>query len=59
MTEAQKQASKKYDKKNTRIFTIKLNYNTDADLIGLLETQKNIQGFIKTVLNEWLRRLIK
>ena len=57
MTEAQKQASKKYDKKNTRIFTIKLNYNTDADLIGLLETRDNIQGFIKTVLNEWLRRL--
>jgi len=56
MTEAQKQASKKYDKKNTRIFTIKLNYNTDADLIRLLETRDNMQGFIKTVLNEWLRR---
>lgn len=59
MTDAQKQASQKYDKKNTRLFTIKLNYNTDADLISLLESQKNIQGFIKTVLNEWLRRITK
>lgn len=50
MTEAQKQASKKYDANNTRTFTIKLNYNTDADLINFLETRKNIQGTIKQVL---------
>lgn len=56
MTEAQRKASRKYDKEKTRIFTIKLNYNTDADLINLLESRTNIQGFIKELLNEWLRR---
>lgn len=56
MTEAQRKASRKYDKENTRIFTIKLNYNNDADLISLLESRPNIQGFIKELLNEWLRR---
>lgn len=59
MTEAQKKASRKYDKEKTRIFTIKLNYNTDADLINLLESRTNIQGFIKELLNEWLRRKTK
>ena len=50
MTEAQKRASAKYDKANTRVFTIKLNYKTDADLISRLESCKNIQGYIKDVL---------
>lgn len=54
MTEAQKRASAKYDKEKTRIFTIKLNYNTDADLIALLESQENIQGFIKRMLKMFL-----
>lgn len=53
MTEAQKKASAKYDKNNTRIFAIKLNRNTDADLITMLESQDNIQGYIK----EKLRRV--
>ena len=56
MTEAQRKASRKYDKEKTRIFTIKLNYNTDADLINLMESRTNIQGFIKELLIEWLRR---
>ena len=54
MTEAQKRASAKYDKEKTRIFTIKLNYNTDADLIAMLEAQENIQGFIKRMLKMFL-----
>lgn len=53
MTEARKIRKAEYDKNNTRIFTIKLNKNTDADLITMLESQDNIQGFIK----ENLRRV--
>ena len=59
MTEAQKRASAKYDKKMTRTFSIKLNYNTDADLIAMLETRTNIQGFIKDLLNMYLSVLTK
>ena len=54
MTEAKRKASAKYDKFNTKIFAIKLNKNTDADLIRLLESQDNIQGYIK----ECLRRAL-
>lgn len=50
MTEAKRKASAKYDKNNTKIFAIKLNKNTDADLIRLLESQDNIQGYIKECL---------
>lgn len=52
MTEAQKRASKKYDANNTRTFTIKLNYNTDADLILYLESVENVQGLIKDLLQK-------
>lgn len=54
MTEAQKKASKKYDAANTRTFTIKLNYNTDADAIAYLETRGNVQGLIKSLIGEKL-----
>lgn len=50
MTEQRKQSQREYDRKNTRTFCIKLNYNTDADLISMLETKDNVQGFIKTLL---------
>ena len=52
MTEAQKEASRRYDKKNCRVFTLKLNYKTDAELIDLLENQLNIQGYLKFLLLE-------
>lgn len=59
MTEAQKKASKKYDAVNTRTFTIKLNYNTDADAIAYLETQGNVQGLIKCLIREKIGGLTK
>ena len=44
------EAQKKYDRKNTKSFCIKLNYNTDADLISYLEAVQNVQGLIKKLL---------
>ena len=46
-TDAQKQATAKYDKENTVVYAIKLNRKTDADIIERLETVGNRQGFIK------------
>lgn len=45
------EAQKRYDKKNTKSFSLKLNYNTDADMIAFLETQSNVQGFLKNLIN--------
>ena len=58
MTEAQKRASRKYDAKNTRTFTIKLNYNTDADMISYLETIENVQGLIKLLIKKHIFKCV-
>jgi len=53
MTEAQKRAQKKYDeahKKDFRIVQLKLNRETDADIIEKLEASGNIQGYIKSLI---------
>ena len=49
-TEAQKRAQKKYDGANKgkwRMIHLKLNRETDADIIERLETSGNIQKYIK------------
>lgn len=53
MTEAQKRAQKKYDeahRKDFRIVNLKLNRETDADIIEKLEASGNIQGYIKNLI---------
>ena len=55
MTEAQKRAQKKYDEANKgkwRMFHLKLNKETDADIIEALEKSGNIQGYIKEAIRE-------
>lgn len=47
MTEAQIRASKKYDKENVIRISLKLNKNTDADILKALTKSNNKQGFIK------------
>lgn len=49
-TEAQKRANAKYDKENTIQKMIKLNKNTDKDIIQYLNTLPNMQGEIKRLI---------
>lgn len=51
-TEAQIRATKKYQEKNTRLMTIRLNLNTDADIIAKLETVESKQGYIKKLIRK-------
>lgn len=51
-TEAQARASKKYQEKNTRLMTIRLNLNTDADIIAKLESVESKQGYIKELIRK-------
>ena len=55
MTEAQKKAAAKYDKNNTRIYSLKLNTNTDKEIIEVLDSTGNVQGFIKALIREYLQ----
>ena len=50
MTEAQKRASSKYDKANTKGIYLKLNKTTDAAIIDHLSTKTNVQGYIKDLI---------
>lgn len=49
-TDAQKRASAKYDRENTKQLMLKLNVNTDSDILNWLEDQPNKQGYIKDLI---------
>lgn len=49
-SEAQMRANAKYDAKATMQIKMKLNKNTDADIIQKLESVDNKQGYIKALI---------
>ena len=55
-TEARKKASAKYDATHTKQIKMKLNLSTDADIIAKLEDVDNIQGYIKALIREDLKK---
>lgn len=55
-TEAQTRAQKKYDAANTRQFHLKLNRNTDRDIIEKLGNVPNMQGYIKRLIRSDLEK---
>ena len=50
--EAQKRAAAKYNKANTKNYTLKLNRNTDADLMEWLDSIDNRNLYIKTLIRD-------
>lgn len=54
-SEAQKKASTKYNKDKTVLFTLRLNRQTDADIIDFLERQENKSAMIKRVIRELMK----
>lgn len=55
VSEAKKAAKARYDAKTAKYISLKLNVNTDADLIELLQQQENVQGFIKDLIRKELK----
>lgn len=49
-SEAQKRASAKYDATHTKQIKLKLNLETDRDIIEALEGIGNKQGYIKALI---------
>lgn len=45
-----------WDKNNTTQYRIKLNNNTDKDIIAHLESQTNRQGYLKRLIREDMAR---
>ena len=46
----------KWDKENTRKVTMKLNRNTDADIIARLEDEPNMMAYLKRLIREDIAR---
>ena len=55
-TEAQKRAREKYERANTVQLKMKLNKNTDADILAKLDRVGNKQGYIKELIRKDLKR---
>ena len=53
--ESQLAASARYQKK-TRQVMIRLNPDTEADIIGFLEKQENLGGYIKNLIRQEMKR---
>lgn len=51
-TNAQKKASQKYSRKNTKRYAIELNLKTDSDIIKILDSVPNKQGYIKELIKK-------
>ena len=55
-TEAAKKAKAKYDAKTARYVSLKLNKNTDQDIIDQLEHQESVQAYIKRLIREDMKK---
>lgn len=55
-TESAKAAKARYDAKTARYFSLKLNQNTDKELIARLEAQESIQAYLKKLIREDIER---
>ena len=55
-SEAQKKASARYDAANTRQIKLKLNTKTDADILELLDSIDNVQGYIKSLIRQDIKK---
>lgn len=50
VTKAQQRATARYQAANTKLFSIRLNLNTDSDIIKRLNQVENKQGYIKGLI---------
>lgn len=51
-SKAQIKASERYDRLNTKQIVLKLNKRTDADILEILESVGNKQGYIKSLIRK-------
>ena len=56
LTDAKRQAIKRYDAANTRQYHLKLNKKTDADIIERFDQQESVQGYIKELVRADIKK---
>ena len=55
-SEAKKAAKARYDSKTAKYISLKLNTNTDKDLIEHLAKQGNTQGYLKELIRQDMQK---
>ena len=55
-SKAQLRASNKYNRENTKALCIRLNKNTDSEILAYLDQIDNKSGYIKRLISEDMRR---
>ena len=55
-SDAKKTAKAKYDAKTAKYYSLKLNTNTDHELIDHLAKQKSFQTYIKRLIREDMQK---
>ena len=55
-SDAQKRAVAKYDAANTKSHLLKLNRNTDADIIAHLDQQPNKLAYLKKLIRDDMQK---
>lgn len=58
VTDAQKAAQAKYDMKNTKQITLKLNLRTDSDILDKFKSIDNVQGYIKQLIRNDINQCV-
>lgn len=54
-TKSQLKAQAKYDRDNTKQIVLKLNLTSDADILAMLNSQSNKQGYLKKLVRNDIR----
>lgn len=52
ISEAKQAANARYDAKTARYYSLKLNQNTDSDILNHLAKKENIQGYLKELIRK-------
>lgn len=58
ITDAKRKTNAKFDRENTKSVTMKLNKRTDADILEYLQKQPNIQGYLKSLIREDMKKTV-
>lgn len=56
MADTRTQIQARYDAKNRKTVSLKLNYNYDMDIINKLDSVESVNGYIKQLIREDLAR---
>ena len=55
-SEAQNRYSEKYQKENIKRYVLKVNRNTEADMIAFLDSLESFNGEIKKLIREEMKK---